>query len=111
MFELKPFGLQTHPDSFKEKRQFVAKILAGISAQLQERTRNCCYDEQLFFPSAGVPGWFSWHRWCPPRSFMVIRALFFLSRLAWLGFLKHCGNGWAQTLTPEGEVREPRKGP
>ena len=111
MFELKPFGSQTHPDSFKEKRQFVEKILAGTSARLQERTRNCCYDEQLFFPLARVPGWFSWHHWCPPWSFMVVLALFFLSRLAWLGFLKHCENGWTQTLTPEGEVREPKKGP
>ena len=42
---------------------------------------------------------------------MVVLALFFLSRLAWLGFLKHCENGWTQTLTPEGEVREPKKGP
>ena len=108
MFELKPFGLQHHPGSFKEKRQFVEKILVGTSARLQERTRNCCYDEQLFFPLARVPWWFTWYCSCLPWSFVAILALSLLSRLAWLGFLKHCENGWTQTLTPERDVSQRR---
>ena len=108
VFELKPFGLQHHPGSSKEKRQFVEKILVGTSARLQERTRNCCYDEQLFFPLARVPWWFTWPCSCLPWSFVVILALSLLSRLAWLGFLKHLENGWTQTLTRERDVSQRR---
>ena len=108
VFELKPFGLWHHRGSFKEKRQIVEKILVGTSARLQERARNCCYAEQLLFPSATAPWWFTWHCSCLPWSFAVILALFLLSRLAWLRSLKHCENGWTQTLTPKSDVSQRR---
>lgn len=40
---------------FEERMQFVGKVFVGTSPRLQERTRNGCYDKQLFLPFVNGP--------------------------------------------------------